>query len=77
MVKPTEQAGLDSSQVKTKYTNRSQAIADLGLERYVMELEVDRRVEVGAFKVDHTIVVQLASLLHFERSLLQRRHRVL
>ena len=41
MVKPTEHAGPDVGQVKTKYTNRSQAIADLGLERYVMELEVD------------------------------------
>ena len=41
MVKPTEHAGPDVGQVKTKYTNRSQAIADLGLERHVMELEVD------------------------------------
>ena len=41
MVKPTEHAGPGSGQVKTKYTNRSQAIAALGLERYVMQLEVD------------------------------------
>ena len=41
MVKHTERAVPDSTQVKTQYANRSQAVVDLGLEHYVMQLEVD------------------------------------
>ena len=41
MVKQTDRAVPDSTQVKTQYVNRSQAVVDLGLEHYVMQLEVD------------------------------------
>ena len=41
MAKHTERAVPDSTQVKTQYANRSQAVVDLGLEHYVMQLEVD------------------------------------
>ena len=41
MVKQIKRAATGSAREKTEYANRSQAIVDLGLDKYVMQLEVD------------------------------------